>query len=127
MDIIMNKKNKLKKTIRRSVFLIYFGIFTVTNFAFADLFTNPTGSTNADFAVFIENVVRSLVVILFPIVILMFIYTGFLFIKAQGKPAELEKARSALVWSFVGAMLVLGAWTLMHIAENTMSPFNITT
>ena len=125
MNIIMTKKNKLKAMALIGISFVYFGMFFVTSVVFADanLFTDPAGRTNPDFAVFIENVVRSLVVILFPIVILMFIYTGFLFIKAQGKPAELGKARSAFVWSFVGAMLVLGAWTLLHIAENTVGHF----
>ncbi len=125
----MIKKNKLKKIIVNGISFIYFGMFFIVSIVFADtgMFNDPVGRTNPDFAIFVENIVQSLVVILFPIVILLFIYTGFLFVKAQGKPAELEKARSAFVWSFVGAMLVLGAWALLHIVENTMSNFNITT
>ena len=42
-------------------------------------------------------------------VILMLVYVGFLFVKAQGEPAEITKARAALLWTVVGALILLGS------------------
>ena len=43
------------------------------------------------------------------VIILMIVYVGFLFVVAQGKDAEITKARSALLWTVIGALILLGA------------------
>ncbi|GEM_PF-1256754 len=43
------------------------------------------------------------------IVVLMVIIVGFRFVFARGNPSELEKARSMLLWTLVGALIILGA------------------
>lgn len=39
----------------------------------------------------------------------MLIYVGFLFVKAQGKEEELRDARRALLWTVIGALILLGS------------------
>lgn len=43
------------------------------------------------------------------VVILMIVYVGFLFVAAQGNDAKLIAARKALLWTLVGALILLGA------------------
>lgn len=43
------------------------------------------------------------------IVILMLVYVGFLFVTAQGNPTEISAAREMLLWTVVGALILLGA------------------
>lgn len=53
------------------------------------------------------------------VVIVMIIYSGFLFVKAQGNPGEIEKAKSTFLWSVVGAIILLGAKALALVVCNT--------
>lgn len=43
------------------------------------------------------------------VIIFMIVYIGFLFVKAQGKDAELTKAREALLWTVIGGLVLLGS------------------
>jgi len=77
--------------------------------AFAQ-FVNPLSvDTIEELLVLILNAV---IFILFPIIVLMIVYTGFLFVSAQGNEQQLSKARQALVWTVVGALIVLGSKAL---------------
>lgn len=43
------------------------------------------------------------------IIILMIVFVGYKFVVAQGKPAEIEDAKKMLLWTIVGALVLLGA------------------
>ena len=43
------------------------------------------------------------------IVILMLVYVGFLFVVAQGNESKISEARNALLWTVIGALILLGA------------------
>jgi hypothetical protein len=43
------------------------------------------------------------------IVILMLVYVGFKFVTAQGSDSALTEARKMLLWTLVGALVLLGA------------------
>lgn len=43
------------------------------------------------------------------IVILMLVYVGFLFVTAQGNSTKISAAREMLLWTVVGALILLGA------------------
>jgi len=42
-------------------------------------------------------------------IILMLVYIGFLYVKAQGNPGKISEAHKALLWTVVGALILLGA------------------
>ena len=48
------------------------------------------------------------------------IYSGFLFVKAQGKPEALKVARAAFTWTIVGVFIILGAEILVDVIINTL-------
>ena len=55
-----------------------------------------------------------------PIVVLAIIYTGFLFVKAQGNEEKLAEAKKALLWTVVGAIVLLGASVFSSAIEGTV-------
>lgn len=53
------------------------------------------------------------------VVVMAVIYSGFLFVKAQGDPGELEKAKKTLLWSVIGGVILLGAEALAAVISQT--------
>jgi len=56
-----------------------------------------------------------------PIVAVAIIYCGFLFVKARGNPEELTKAKDALLYTLIGAAILLGAWALALLVQSTVT------
>lgn len=55
-----------------------------------------------------------------PIVAFFLIWSGFMFVTAQGKPEQIETAKSRLLSTLVGAALLLGAWTISQAISGTL-------
>jgi len=53
-------------------------------------------------------------------VVLWIIYAGFTFLTAQGNPTEIEKAQQRLLWSLIGAGILLGAVGIAKAVESTI-------
>jgi hypothetical protein len=68
----------------------------------------------------IETILKGVLAIGTPVVVLAIIYCGFLFVKAQGKPEEITKAKDALLWTIVGAAILLGSWALAQMISSTV-------
>lgn len=75
----------------------------------------------ANFSDFVAGVIGAAVNVLMPFVVLAFIYSGFIFVKAQGNEAELETAKKAIRYSIVGAFILFGAWGFAQIIGRTIS------
>ena len=56
-----------------------------------------------------------------PIVVIGVIYSGYLFVTAQGETNQLEKARHALLWTIVGAAVILGATAIKNVVDGTLT------
>lgn len=56
-----------------------------------------------------------------PFVALMIIYSGFLFVKAQGDPKELGTAKSTLLWTLIGGTILLSAWIIAKALAGTVN------
>lgn len=69
---------------------------------------NPLGS-GTSLTQFVINVLHIVVRVGSIFIVLMIVYVGFLFVKARGAPGEITKAREALLWTIVGALILLGA------------------
>ena len=54
------------------------------------------------------------------LLVLALVWTGFLFIQAQGKEESLRNARSALMWTVLGGLLLLGAEALTLLIKSTI-------
>lgn len=53
-------------------------------------------------------------------VIIWIVYAGFQFVTAQGKPTAIDEARRNLLWSLIGAGILLGAAGISKVLQNTV-------
>lgn len=72
----------------------------------------------------INTVIEWLIQIGAVAVVLAIVYAGFLFVAAQGKPEEINKAKTTLFWTIIGAMILLGAQVISSVIENTIKQLN---
>ncbi len=49
----------------------------------------------------------------------MLVYVGFLFVAAQGNEEKIRSARSALVWTLIGGLILLGATAISKVIQAT--------
>ena len=69
---------------------------------------NPLqGGTNLQ--TFLQDILKFVVQIGAIIVVLMLVFVGYKFVAAQGDASELQDARRMLLWTVVGALILLGA------------------
>lgn len=80
--------------------------------------TNPLGNTKL--LDLVDIIVNGLVTLATPIVILMVIYAGFLFVSAQGNVEKLEQAKRAIMYSLIGALILLGAVAISSLIGGTV-------
>jgi len=81
---------------------------------------NPLGDKINTINGLIKTILEAVIKIGIPIVALAIIYCGFLFVKAIGKPEEIKKAKDALLYTVIGAAILLGAWTIAQLISDTV-------
>ena len=69
---------------------------------------------------FLGDILKFVVRIGTIVVILMLVYVGYLFVIAQGVPGKIEEARKALLWTVIGALVLLGAQAIASAIEATV-------
>lgn len=97
-------------------------LFIPTTFLLADGngITNPlTGVTSI--TQLLDKILEAVVLIGVPVLVMAVIYVGFMFVKAQGEPAELKTAREAFFWTVIGAGVVLGAKVISLVIKETVT------
>jgi hypothetical protein len=102
------------------------GVSTGTNITTG--IENPLGQDGPqDIPAFIRLIVRGILYVGVPIVALAIIYTGFLFVEAQGNPEKITKAKKALTYTLIGAALLLGAFVVAEAIQATVEEITSTT
>jgi len=144
MKIFKTKKYSILSNILKYSFVIVFGFMLMGNIALAVCpdgtntnpcpdgtitnpgtninvkIVNPLGPKITDIPSFIRELINVVLVVGIPIVALFIIYTGFLFVTAQGNPEKLTKAKSALLYTLIGAALLLGAFVIAQAIGSTV-------
>ncbi|MDB5244820.1 MAG: protein of unknown function with transrane region [Parcubacteria group bacterium] len=94
---------------------------TVTNPPSGQTITliNPLGSGGTASS-FVSSIMDLVIRIGSIVIIFMLIYVGFLFVMARGNDAKLSEARKALLWTIVGALILLGAKAIALGIEATV-------
>lgn len=69
---------------------------------------------------FIKIILQGAIKIGIPIIALAIIYSGFLFVQARGNPEAIKEAKSALMYTLIGAAILLGAWAIAQLISNTI-------
>lgn len=83
---------------------------------------NPLDSKNiTDVPTFIRALLLGLLQIGIPIVALAIIYCGFLFVAARGNDEKLTKAKDALLYTIIGAAILLGSWAIAELISSTVT------
>lgn len=118
--------NFIKKSWRVLILLIY--LLVVPIISFADPITsdlnagkiiNPIPSIT-DVPSLIQKILEGLLKIGIPVVALAVIYSGFLFVFARGNSEKLTKAKDALLYTLIGAAVLLGSWALAKLISETV-------
>lgn len=94
---------------------------TPISFVSAEVLKNPIKYDT--FSAFVVAITKTAVQVLMPFVVLAFIYSGFLFVKAQGNDKTLTDAKKAITWSIVGALILFGAWGFAELIGKTVQTF----
>lgn len=56
------------------------------------------------------------------VVVLFIVYAGYKFVTANGNPEKLNEAKSILLWTVVGAIVLIGANTISQVIQETVGP-----
>jgi hypothetical protein len=148
MKFLKTKKYSILSTFLKYSFVIVFGFMLFSPFVFADPTTGtgnagPTTGTGTNINVKIENplgtngpqtipdfiklAINVVLVVGVPIAALAIIYTGFLFVQAQGNSEKLTKAKNALLYTLIGTALLLGAFVIANAIGKTVDEIKNTT
>src|SRR5690606_34656850 len=79
---------------------------------------NPINSSTING--FIKQLLEGVLKIGIPIVALAIIYAGFLFVSARGSTEKLKTANDALLYSLIGAAILLGSWAIAQLISDTV-------
>lgn len=121
--------NFINKNWHRIVLLTYVFIMPIVSFAADD--NTPPGPTvtklvnplagNGDVPTLIRQILEGLLQIGIPVVALAVVYCGFLFVFARGNSEKLTKAKDALLYTLIGAAILLGSWALATMISGTVN------
>ncbi len=117
--------NFIKKNWCRFALLFYAFVVPIS-VLYADVSTsqgkivNPLGPGNDNITSFIKTFLDGVITIGIPVVALAVIYCGFLFVQARGKPDEITKAKDALLYTLIGAAILLGSWAIAQLISDTV-------
>ena len=70
---------------------------------------------------FIKTLLEGVLKIGIPIVALAIIYCGFLFVSARGNSEKLTKAKDTLLYTLIGAAILLGSWAIAQLISATVT------
>jgi vacuolar-type H+-ATPase subunit I/STV1 len=88
---------------------------------------NPLGDSITTLPGFIEAALNMVLVVGVPIVALAIIYSGFLFVSAQGNSEKISEAKNTLKFTLIGAALLLGSWVIAQAIQGTIAEIKRTT
>lgn len=86
-------------------------------------FNNPLGGFSA-IPDLLFAVVNILLIIAVPLMVFFIIYAGFNYVTAQGNPEKIAVANRSLMYSLIGAVVMLGAFAISAIITNVVCEFS---
>ena len=114
------KKLSIKKSL---ISLLVAFVLCLPIFALAETSTiiNPLASKNiTNINSFLKTILEGAITIGIPVIALAIIYSGFLFVEARGNSEKLGKAKSSLMYTLIGAAILIGAWTIAQLISDTI-------
>jgi hypothetical protein len=68
-------------------------------------------------------ILRLVIIIATPIVVLFIIFAGFKYVTARGDARQVEEATTALTYSVIGGVLIIGAVAIAEIIKDLVNSF----
>lgn len=115
---------KIISKINTSLFSLLLFVFpTSVSAQETDKVSNPLEADNiGQFLLDVVDVITTLAV---PVIAVMIIYAGFLFVTAGGDETQIEDAKSTALYVAIGAAIILGADLIIAVLENTASSIGV--
>ncbi len=67
----------------------------------------------------IMMILQIIIYVSIPLIVLGFVYSGFLFLSGQGKEEDLKKAKLVLIYSIIGAVIIVSAQSIYSFIDAT--------
>jgi len=74
---------------------------------------------------FLTNILKFVIQIGTIVVVLMVVFVGYKFVAARGNDAKLIEARQMLLWTVVGALILLGAQAIALTIQATVQAISV--
>ncbi len=82
---------------------------------------NPFGTQDSLFGL-IRTIINDVVLPIGGVIaVLAFIFSGFLYVTAQGNETKLKEAHRALLYTSIGTAVLLGAWVIANVVCRTIA------
>ncbi|MCX6754200.1 MAG: hypothetical protein NTV03_04060 [Candidatus Nomurabacteria bacterium] len=131
MTILKGKKYSILALISSLSFVFIVGFSSLMPMVFVNAavqvgggdnkIANPLGTTGPqNLPDFIKAIIKIVLVVGIPILVLAIIYSGFLYVSAQGNPSKLEIAHRNLLYTVIGGALLLGAFVIATAIGQTV-------
>jgi hypothetical protein len=122
--------NFLKKSSSRILLVVVYLLSGTLSFVYTLAVCDPTkqicNPIKADtIDQFISDFLNGALKFGLPIITLAVIYCGFLFVEARGNPEKITKAKEALLYTLIGAAILLGSWAIAHLVSSTVTGLSI--
>jgi hypothetical protein len=86
---------------------------------------NPLGQKITDIPTFILKILEGAIKIGMSVAVLAIVYCGFLFVTAKGNTEDLTKAKNALLYTVIGAAVLLGSLAIAQMIKDTIVEFGL--
>lgn len=120
---MISKIYSIERSIKHLLFAAFTSLllfFLSTAPLFAQGLDNPLAGRANNLLQLLELVLSAVIAISFPVVVLFIIYSGFLFITAQGNEQKLTEAKRYIIYTIIGALIVLGSYALSRAISATV-------
>lgn len=119
--------NFIKKNFEKFSLFIFTFTFPVVSFAqvatkncdTSGKICNPVPSITS-IPNLIQTILTGVLRVGIPIVALAIIYSGFLFVAAMGNSEKLNQAKDTLMYTVIGAAILLGSWGIAEMISKTV-------
>ncbi len=96
--------------------------YIFSDIAVASTYTNPiTYASINNIPDLLFALVDLIYLIAIPIIVMCIIYGGFLFVTAGDNESKIAKARTVVLWTIIGAAVLLGAKAISFAIQSTIT------
>ena len=112
------------------LFLLTCGVFIIADFASAGAISSGVqsfggqvfgGSSSQSLPILAALIIKSLLGLLGIVAVAMILYAGFLYLTSTGKEEQIKRAKSILVTSVIGLIIIFSAYAIANFVFEAIS------